>query len=59
MAILKKELGLEQSLYTILQVLSVSLFERIPLQDAISGHFEDGEGGSNMRLLGYQLTLFK
>jgi len=58
-AILKKELGLEQSLYTILQVLSVSLFERIPLQDAISGYFEDGEDGSNMGLFGNQLPLFK
>jgi hypothetical protein len=58
-AILKKELRLEQSLYTILQVISVSLFERIPLQDAISGHFEEGENGLNTGLLGNQLPLFK
>jgi len=30
-AIVKKQLGLSQSLYTILQILSVSLFEKIPI----------------------------
>jgi hypothetical protein len=35
-AIIKKELGLDQSLYTILQVLSVTLFERTPLLTAFS-----------------------
>lgn len=35
-AILKKELGIEQNLYTILQVLSVSLFEKTPLLQAFS-----------------------
>jgi hypothetical protein len=35
-AIIKKRLHLEASLYTILQVLSVSLFEKIPLQQALS-----------------------
>jgi len=58
-AILKKELRLEQSLYTILQVISVSLFERTPLQDAISGHFEEGGSGLNAGPLGNQLPLFK
>ncbi|MBW2062715.1 MAG: IS4 family transposase [Deltaproteobacteria bacterium] len=33
-AILKKRLGLEQSLYTILQVLSVTLLEKIPILQA-------------------------
>jgi len=37
-AILKRELRLEQSLYTILQVLSVSLFEKTPILQALSGH---------------------
>ena len=37
-AILKRELHLEQSLYTILQVLSVSLFEKTPILEALSGH---------------------
>jgi len=35
-AILKKHLGLPQSLYTILQVLSVTLFERMPLIQALT-----------------------
>jgi len=35
-AIVKKQLHLEASLYTILQVLSVSLFEKIPLVQALS-----------------------
>ena len=35
-AILKKRLGLPQSLYTILQVLSVTLFEKVPLQQALA-----------------------
>ncbi len=35
-AILKKRLALPQSLYTILQVLSVTLFERIPLIHALT-----------------------
>ena len=37
-AILKRELRLEQSLYTILQVLSVALFEKTPILQALSGH---------------------
>ncbi len=35
-AILKKELGLPQSLYTILQVLSVALFEKTPIHQALA-----------------------
>jgi IS4 transposase len=35
-AIMKKELRLEQSLYTILQVLSLSLFEKMPILQAFS-----------------------
>ena len=35
-AIIKKELGLEQSLYTILQVFSISLFEKMPILQAFS-----------------------
>lgn len=38
-AIMKKEMKLEQSLYTILQILSVSLFERMPIQQAFQ-HIE-------------------
>jgi hypothetical protein len=35
-AIVKKRLDLEQSLYTILQILSVSLFEKTPISQAFS-----------------------
>ena len=35
-AILKKRLGLSQSRYTILQVLSVTLFEKVPIQQALA-----------------------
>jgi len=34
-AIIKKRLNLEASLYTLLQILSVTLFEKIPLQQAL------------------------
>jgi hypothetical protein len=34
-AIVKKELQLEASLYTLLQILSVSIFEKMPLQQAL------------------------
>ena len=36
-AIVKKRLGLDQSLYTILQILSVTLFEKTPILQAFSG----------------------
>lgn len=35
-AIIKKQLGLDQSLYTILQILSVTLFEKTPILQAFS-----------------------
>jgi hypothetical protein len=35
-AIIKKELKLETSLYTLLQILSISVFERIPISEALS-----------------------
>src|SRR5690606_9877901 len=35
-AILKKRLELELSLYTILQILSVTLFEKVPVEPALS-----------------------
>ena len=53
-AILKKELGIQQSLYTILQVLSVSLFEKTPLLQALSGHPSDSDQSDFCK----QLTLF-
>ncbi len=53
-AILKKKLGLSQSLYTILQVLSVTLFEKIPVLQAISDIHYELEPDDNYK----QLTLF-
>ena len=38
-AILKKRLGLDQSLYTILQFLSVSIFEKTPISEAFCQEF--------------------
>jgi hypothetical protein len=35
-AIVKRCLGLETSLYTLMQVLSVTIFEKMPLQTALS-----------------------
>ncbi len=46
-AILKKELGLDQSLYTILQFLSVSIFEKTPVLQAFSGVESQSENGSS------------
>jgi len=34
-AIIEKQLGLEASLYTILQILSVSVFEKAPILQAL------------------------
>ncbi len=53
-AIIKKELGLDHSLYTILQFLSVSIFERTPISQALAEveSQTDGEAPYN------QLTLF-
>jgi len=53
-AILKKELKLEQSLYTILQVLSVSLFEKTPLQQLFTTTEHETKTGRS----GNQLALF-
>ena len=36
-AIVRKRLGLEVSLYTLLQVFSVTVFEKMPIQSAILG----------------------
>lgn len=36
-AILKKRLGIKRDLYTILQILSVSLFEKVPVAEALAG----------------------
>jgi hypothetical protein len=53
-AIVKKELQLKASLYTLLQILSLTLFEKIPIHQALTGSEEPTEltGFSN------QLNLF-
>jgi hypothetical protein len=53
-AIVKKRLKLEGSLYTILQILSITLFEKIPILQALSqADYINQEAG-----LGNQLNLF-
>jgi hypothetical protein len=54
-AIIKKRLGLEQSLYTILQILSLSLFEKKP----ISSLFEDYDEQSQTTDSTNQLNLWE
>jgi len=52
-AIVKKRLQFETSLYAILQILSVSLFEKLPLQQALSGStagISEGEPGNQLNL---------
>ena len=52
-AILKKRLGLPQSLYTILQVLSVTLFETVPIHQALAllpDTIPEGEGCNQLLL---------
>ena len=39
-AIVKKELGLDRSLYEILQILSIALFEKTPILQAFSEHYK-------------------
>jgi len=53
-AIIKKRLGIEESLYTILQILSVSLFEKTLILQAFSNDEDNDETGS----LCNQLELF-
>lgn len=52
-AIVKKRLHLEASLYTILQILSVSLFEKLPLAQALSlstATVSEGDTGNQLNL---------
>ncbi len=53
-AIVKKRLNLEASLYTLLQIFSLTLFEKMPIQQAFagSGYIPDNIASSN------QLNLF-
>jgi hypothetical protein len=54
MAIIKKRLNLKGSLYQILQILSVTLFEKVPIEQALN-NFEPEE---NMIVFDNQLNLF-
>ena len=53
-AILKKRLKIDASLYTLLQVLSLTLFERIPINQLLT----EGEHKSSEQLNSNQLNLF-
>ena len=53
-AIIRKRLGLEASLYQILQILSVTLFEKTPILRALQVPDSDTELGDS----GNQLILF-
>ena len=53
-AIIKKRLNLDASLYTLLQILSVTLFEKMPLQQA----FTTNASVENQANLSNQMILF-
>ena len=53
-AIVKKRLALDEPLYTLLQILSVTLFEKMPLQQAFPGNDHISKQGNNSN----QLNLF-
>ena len=53
-AIIKKELKLKRSLYEILQILSLTLFEKTPLFEALNAHIEPNSKPDSSN----QLTLF-
>ena len=53
-AIVRKKLNLNVSLYTLLQVLSLTLFEKMPLQQAFPGDEYTSDNDS----IGNQLNLF-
>ena len=53
-AIVKKRLNLDASLYTLLQILSVTLFEKMPLQQAFQGSDYKSEQGDDCN----QMNLF-
>ncbi len=54
-AIVKKRLNLDASLYTLLQILSVTLFEKMPIQQAFPGNDYKSDNG----ILSNQLNLFE
>jgi hypothetical protein len=55
-AIVKKQLGLELSLYKILQILSVTVFEKTPVLEGFSNfndEFPDGESCMQLNLFDF------
>ena len=54
-AIMKKRLGLKQSLYTILQIISISLFEKVPIYQVVN----DSHYNSKFASGPIQLNLFE
>jgi len=53
-AIVKKELKLDHSLYTILQIFSVTLFEKTPILQALQSHdgiFPDANSENDQKQL--------
>jgi hypothetical protein len=53
-AIVRKRLGIDASLYTLLQILSVTLFGKMPLQQAFPGN----DSSSDSTAISNQLNLF-
>ncbi len=55
-AIIKKRLGLEASLYTLMQVLSVAIFEKMPIQTALSleaDRYDTAQDDNQLDLFGF------
>jgi len=50
-AIVKKELHLDASLYSLLQILSITLFEKMPLQQALVDSDPTSTGSINTNQL--------
>lgn len=53
-SVVKKRLNLDASLYTLLQILPVTLFEKMPLEQA----FPCSDSSSNSTIVSNQLNLF-
>jgi hypothetical protein len=54
-AIVKRRLGLDLSLYKILQILSITIFEKTPILDGVSNFADESENptvGNQLRLFG-------
>ena len=50
-AIVKKRLNLDASLYTLLQIFSLTLFEKMPIQQAFAGgDYKSDQGNSSNQL---------